>query len=47
MVKDAPELADVMKEFVEFVGDGVLVAHNAQFDMGFIQAAAAISACSR
>ncbi len=39
MVKDAPDLPDVLREFVAFVGDGVLVAHNATFDMGFIQAA--------
>ncbi|MFK7695797.1 PolC-type DNA polymerase III [Paenibacillus sp. HJGM_3] len=38
MVKGAPELEDVLPKFVEFVGDAVLVAHNAQFDMGFIQA---------
>lgn len=38
MVQDAPELEDVLPKFVEFVGDAVLVAHNARFDMGFIQA---------
>lgn len=38
MVKDAPDLEPVLKEFVEFIGDAVLVAHNARFDMGFIQA---------
>ncbi|WP_106766030.1 PolC-type DNA polymerase III [Paenibacillus faecalis] len=38
MVKDAPDLEPVLKDFVEFVGDAVLVAHNARFDMGFIQA---------
>lgn len=38
MVKDAPELEPVIREFVQFAGDGVLVAHNARFDMGFIQA---------
>lgn len=38
MVKDAPELEPVIRDFVEFAGDGVLVAHNARFDMGFIQA---------
>ncbi|MFC0214377.1 PolC-type DNA polymerase III [Paenibacillus chartarius] len=38
MVKDAPELADKLPEFVDFVGDAILVAHNARFDMGFIQA---------
>ena len=39
MVKDAPDLAPKLKEFLEFVGDAVLVAHNARFDIGFIQAA--------
>ncbi|GIO61113.1 PolC-type DNA polymerase III [Paenibacillus cineris] len=39
MVKDAPELEPVIQDFVKFVGDGVLVAHNARFDVGFIQAA--------
>lgn len=38
MVADAPELDTVIKGFLEFVGDGVLVAHNARFDMGFLQA---------
>ncbi|WP_080841000.1 PolC-type DNA polymerase III [Cohnella massiliensis] len=37
MVRDAPELEPKLKEFVEFVGDAVLVAHNARFDIGFIQ----------
>jgi DNA polymerase-3 subunit alpha (Gram-positive type) len=38
MVKDAPDVEPVMEEFVKFVGDAVLVAHNARFDIGFIQA---------
>ncbi|WP_454190604.1 PolC-type DNA polymerase III [Paenibacillus sp. Marseille-Q7038] len=38
MVKDAPEIEPVLKDFITFVGDGILVAHNARFDMGFIQA---------
>ncbi|MBE9913213.1 PolC-type DNA polymerase III [Paenibacillus donghaensis] len=38
MVKDAPDLEPVLKEFVKFVGDGILVAHNARFDVDFIQA---------
>lgn len=37
MVRDAPELEPKLKEFIEFVGDAVLVAHNARFDVGFIQ----------
>ncbi len=37
MVKGAPELEEKLPEFIEFVGDAVLVAHNARFDMGFIQ----------
>ncbi|PZE22415.1 PolC-type DNA polymerase III [Paenibacillus xerothermodurans] len=38
MVRDAPDLEDVLPKFFDFIGDSVLVAHNARFDMGFIQA---------
>lgn len=38
MVADAPELEPKLREFIEFIGDTVLVAHNARFDIGFIQA---------
>lgn len=38
MVQGAPDIAEELPKFVEFVGDAVLVAHNARFDMGFIQA---------
>ncbi|WP_127580686.1 PolC-type DNA polymerase III [Paenibacillus koleovorans] len=38
MVAGQPELEDMLPKFVDFVGDAVLVAHNARFDMGFIQA---------
>ncbi|MDT3424555.1 DNA polymerase-3 subunit alpha (Gram-positive type) [Paenibacillus forsythiae] len=41
MVKDAPDLEPVLHDFVEFARDSVLVAHNARFDMGFIQASLA------
>ncbi len=37
MVLDAPEIEEVLPEFLEFVGDAVLVAHNANFDVGFIE----------
>lgn len=39
MVRDAPDLDAVMPQFIEFIGDSVLVAHNARFDMGFMQEA--------
>ena len=37
MVIDAPEIEQVLPEFLEFIGDGILVAHNAGFDVGFIE----------
>ncbi|WP_256761336.1 PolC-type DNA polymerase III [Cohnella sp. WQ 127256] len=39
MVKDAPELEPKLKEFIAFIGDAILVAHNARFDVGFMQEA--------
>ena len=36
MVADAPKLDKVLPEFLEFCQDAVMVAHNANFDMGFI-----------
>ncbi|KMK77248.1 PolC-type DNA polymerase III [Alkalihalobacillus pseudalcaliphilus] len=36
MVRGAPEVGDVLKKFREWSGDAILVAHNASFDMGFI-----------
>ncbi|WP_100404451.1 PolC-type DNA polymerase III [Bacillus solitudinis] len=36
MVKGQPEIVDVLKDFRAFVGDAILVAHNASFDMGFL-----------
>lgn len=37
MVKDKPELAEIFDDFISFIGDSVLVAHNASFDMSFIK----------
>lgn len=35
-VKDKPVFSQVYQEFMDFVKDGVLVIHNAEFDMKFI-----------
>lgn len=40
MVKDAPKTKEAMEEFLAFVGGALLIAHNANFDCGFIRAAA-------
>jgi DNA polymerase III subunit epsilon len=39
MVRDAPGPAVVVPTLLEFLGDAVLVAHNAAFDVGFLRAA--------
>ncbi len=33
---DKPVFAAIAEEFIEFIGEDVLVAHNASFDMGFL-----------
>ncbi len=37
-LKDKPIFAEIAAEFLDFVGDARLVAHNAEFDMKFINA---------
>ena len=37
MVKDAETIDVVMPKILDFVGDSVLVAHNADFDIGFLK----------
>ncbi len=36
MVSDAPDTKSALTQFLKFIGDSILVAHNARFDMGFI-----------
>lgn len=37
-LSDKPVFAAVAKDFAEFIGDATLIAHNASFDIGFINA---------
>ncbi|MFP3155130.1 PolC-type DNA polymerase III [Lachnospiraceae bacterium ZAX-1] len=37
MVLSAPKIEDILPQFLEFCKDAILVAHNASFDMSFIQ----------
>ncbi len=37
MVMEAPDIETVLPQFLDFVGDAALVAHNAGFDVGFIE----------
>ncbi len=39
MLRGAPSIEEILPKFLEFVGDRILVAHNADFDTGFIQTA--------
>jgi DNA polymerase-3 subunit epsilon len=37
-LKDKPRFAEIVDELIAFVGDAPLVAHNALFDLGFLNA---------
>ena len=39
MLVGAPKIEEVLPKFLEFIGDRVLVAHNSDFDTGFVRAA--------
>ncbi len=43
MVANAPSIAEVLPKFIEFIRGSVLLAHHAQFDLGFV--AAALEGC--
>lgn len=40
MVKGAPKTQEAVQSFLDFIGDRMLVAHNASFDISFIRKAA-------
>ncbi|WP_119460536.1 DNA polymerase III subunit epsilon [Rhodospirillaceae bacterium SYSU D60014] len=42
---DQPRFAEIVDEFLAFIGDAPLVIHNAEFDMGFLNAE--LSRCGR
>ena len=37
MVMEAPGIETVLPQFLEFIGEAALVAHNASFDVGFVE----------
>lgn len=39
-VTDAPTLSEALNQMFEFIGEDVLIAHNAPFDMGVLRASA-------
>lgn len=41
-LRDKPGFADIAGEFLDFIGDARLVIHNAEFDVGFINAELAL-----
>ncbi len=39
MIKDAPTIKEAMPKILEFIGDSILVTHNANFDIAFLNEA--------
>ncbi|GAB7140588.1 hypothetical protein RsTz2092_05380 [Deferribacterales bacterium RsTz2092] len=37
-LRDKPKFIDIASELLAFIGDSTLIAHNASFDMGFLNA---------
>lgn len=42
MVRDAPRWRDMLPALVEYIGDDIVVAHNAGFDLGVVRYACAV-----
>ena len=40
MLEGQPRISEILPQFLEFIEGGILVAHNAEFDIGMIRAAA-------
>ena len=38
-LKGAPVIEEILPEFLEFIGDSMIIAHNAGFDVGFLEQA--------
>ncbi|MDP4152092.1 MAG: exonuclease domain-containing protein [Bacillota bacterium] len=36
MLSKAPHIQDVLKQFIDFIGDSIVVGHNANFDINFL-----------
>ena len=39
MLRGAPDIGEILPRFLAFCGDRPLIAHNADFDVGFVSAA--------
>ncbi len=40
MVADCPPIEEILPQFLAFIGDRLMIAHNANFDISFVRAAA-------
>lgn len=38
MVKDKPLIKDILPDFIKFLGDSIIIGHNAHFDLRFLNA---------
>lgn len=36
MLKEAPKTKDVLEQFIDFIGDNILIGHNVNFDINFL-----------